>query len=206
MDNENDNSQLAAFTDALDEIKREAGVRDLLLLTHMGRAVVEEDAERSRGGTRLEDWMDHGWYLTNDGKDADAPRPLRAMGRDVDVPAMDLAYDDATRRLRATGRTRDERREEDGALAAVAKLLQLENGALTTALKDKIGGRKDGRADRAIKDAVARGFIERRYRATGEPVDEDANNGGKAMRYYVTAAGHEAMAPRVKPGEDGTDG
>jgi len=198
VDSENDNSQLAAFTDALDEIKREAGVPDLLLLTHMGRAQLEEDAERSRGGTRLEDWMDHGWYLTKDGKEADAPRALRAMGRDVDVPAMDLNYDDATRRLRATGRTRNERREEDGALKAVEKLLQLGDGALTTALKEKIGGRNDGRADRAIKDAVAKGLIERRYKASGEPVDEDANNSGKPMACYVTTAGRDAMVTKIK--------
>lgn len=197
VDNENDNSQLAAFTDALDEIKREAGVRDLLLLTHMGRATVEEDAERSRGGTRLEDWMDHGWYLTKDGKEADAPRALRAMGRDVDVPAVDLSYDDLTRRLRSTGKSRSERRTDDMAHRAVEELLKLGDGKPTSKLKDKIGGHKDGRQDRAINAAVDAGFIERRYR-DDTPVDDDEPKPGVPMYCYVTAAGREAMAPRVK--------
>ena len=42
IDNENDNAKMAAFTNALDELKRQGGVTNLLLTTHTGRAKREE--------------------------------------------------------------------------------------------------------------------------------------------------------------------
>jgi hypothetical protein len=198
VDNENDNSQIAAFTDALDQIKREAGVLDLVLPTHMGRATVEEDAERSRGATRLEDWMDHGWYLTKDGKPADAPRALRAMGRDVDVSAFDLAFDNETRRLGATGKSRAERRAYDGAKQVVAAVLKLGDGAITSAVMKKLGGHKgDSRQTHWINDAVKAGFIERRY-DDGTPVNEDERRIGVPLHCFVTPAGRATKTPPIE--------
>lgn len=112
VESEGDNVQIDLFTSALDEIKEAAGVDDLILSTHMGRAKVEEDEERARGGTRLEDWMDHGWYMGKDGKTQDAPRWFRAMGRDVEL-AIDLAWEPTRRWVTASGKSRDERRESD---------------------------------------------------------------------------------------------
>ena len=51
----------------------------LVVSTHTGRQQFEENEERSRGATRLEDWMDAGWYYTKDGQ---GRRALRAMGRE----------------------------------------------------------------------------------------------------------------------------
>lgn len=111
VESEGNNVQIDLFTAALDEIKDRAGVEDLVLTTHMGRAKVEEDEERARGGTRLEDWMDHGWYMGKDGKTQDAPRWFRAMGRDVAVDAIALDWDPTQRWVTASGKTRAERRE-----------------------------------------------------------------------------------------------
>ncbi len=68
VETENDNTDVGGFLHILDEIKRRAEVPDLVLATHMGRGHADEDNERSRGATRLEDWMDAGWYLTKEKK------------------------------------------------------------------------------------------------------------------------------------------
>jgi hypothetical protein len=193
VDNENDNAQVAAFTDALDAIKRAAGVRDLVLSTHMGRTVFEENAERARGATRLEDWMDAGWYLS---KDRSGPRSLRAMGRDVDLDALDLRYEEASRRLSATGRTRDERRQDDGIQKAVDALALVGNGVPTNAVEAAMQGEK-GKRSGWILAAVGAGLIERRYE-NGEAVDESRPRPGKAMRCSLTEAGRERASRRIK--------
>ncbi len=119
--NENNNTEVGAFTDALDVLKEAAGIANLLLATHTGRAKREEGEEQSRGATRLEDWADSLWYLT---KDRDGSRALRANGRDVDVPALDLQFL-LDRRLSATGQTRTERRADEGVLNVVDALALL---------------------------------------------------------------------------------
>lgn len=196
VDNENDNSQLAAFTDTLDQIKREAGVTDVVLPTHMGRAESEEGAERSRGGTRLEDWMDHGWYLTRGGKAVDAPRFLRAMGRDVEVEAVELVYDDATRRLRSTGRSRLEHRRDEGALRVISALMRLGEPVTTSTLKEELGGGNKDK-DPAMKAARAKGWARRIYE-DGSPVDEASPRSGVTMLYEITDEGRRANAPLIK--------
>ena len=120
VENENDNGQVGAFTDALDALKRRAGIAGSLLTHHTGRHLHAEGEERARGATRLEDWMDAGWYLT---KDREA-RSLRAIGRDISQPALALDYEAATRRLAMSGQTREERRDEDGALRVVKALAE----------------------------------------------------------------------------------
>jgi RecA-family ATPase len=68
VESENDNAQIGAFTSTIDEIKREAGVAEVVLAHHTGRYIQEEGKERGRGATRLEDWPDALWYLTKDGR------------------------------------------------------------------------------------------------------------------------------------------
>jgi RecA-family ATPase len=83
VDNENDNAQVGNFTTAVDALKRDAGINESVVTHHTGRYLVAEGEERGRGATRLEDWMDAGWYLTKD-KDSEQ-RALRAIGRDVQL-------------------------------------------------------------------------------------------------------------------------
>jgi RecA-family ATPase len=194
---ENDNAQVGAFLDALDALKLEAGVPDLLLATHMGRERFEENAERSRGATRLEDWMDAGWYLTKDRHDT---RSLRAMGRDVDLAAIDLAYDNAERRLYATGQTRAQRREQEGINRAIEALLRIGDGVTSTELADAIEGEK-GRRSGWIKAAAVGGFIERRYK-DGRVHDESAAAPrGVPLRCYLTETSRVARSGIVRAGK-----
>ena len=161
VDNENDNSQVAAFTDALDELKEQAGVQDLVISTHMGRAFVGTDEERSRGATRLEDWMDHGWYMTKDGKAVDAPRDLRAIGRDVALEALHLEYDGVDRRLVCSGRTREERRAGEGVKYVVAALAGLGGESRTTGELTAVMKGDTNKHNTWVQAASDGGYIER---------------------------------------------
>lgn len=86
---------------AIDELAREAGVREVLVVHHMGHS-----GERSRGDSRLRDWPDAEWKLVRDKDSNDPasedPRGLRyfsAFGRDVDHPETGLGFDPTTRHL-----------------------------------------------------------------------------------------------------------
>jgi hypothetical protein len=116
---ENDNTEVGAFLDTLDVIQNRAGVSDLVLPTHTGRAEVEAGDERARGATRLDDWADVRWFLTKDDNDE---RYFRATGRDVDVAEEKLGFDPVTRALTLGGwdrRTERRRRVSDAIVAFV---------------------------------------------------------------------------------------
>lgn len=100
---ENSNTDVGIVLDALDVIKRRAGVGELILPTHTGRAEQVAGAERARGATRLDDWADARWLLTVDDQ---RRRFFRANGRDVDVDEELLTFDAATGRLTMGGHDR----------------------------------------------------------------------------------------------------
>ncbi len=105
---ENSNDDVARFTDALDEIKLRAGVRDLLVAAHTGRGEQAVGEERARGATRLDDWADVRQLMVR-GKAEDDDRDSRyvwAEGRDVSVEEFKLDFDPETRRLVATDASR----------------------------------------------------------------------------------------------------
>lgn len=97
---ENSNADVSAVLDALDVIKARAGVGELVLPTHTGRAEQLAGAERARGATRLDDWADARWLLTADEQQR---RFFRASGRDVEVGEELLSFDAATGRLTLGG-------------------------------------------------------------------------------------------------------
>lgn len=78
---ENSNQEVGAFLRALDEIKVEAGVKELYLVSHTGRT---EGSTRSRGATRLDDWPDARWTWEKKSGTEDRKR-LVAHGRSVDT-------------------------------------------------------------------------------------------------------------------------
>lgn len=92
--NENDNAEVGQWLDVIDQIKEEAGVSELVMPTHTGRATFEPGAERARGATRLDDWCDVRWLLT---RDEEGARFFRATGRDVDTEETRLEYDALSR-------------------------------------------------------------------------------------------------------------
>lgn len=85
------NSDVSAFTEQLDNIKANSGVRDLLLLTHTGR----QDGSRTRGASRWDDWPDSLWSLVK----RNGKRFFSAIGRKVDVEEFELRFDRKTNRL-----------------------------------------------------------------------------------------------------------
>lgn len=118
---ENDNTEVGRFLDTLDVIKARAGVSDLVLPTHTGRAEFEEGQERARGATRLDDWADVRWMLNKDDQDQ---RYFSATGRDVDVEEVTLNFNEGDRQLSASLGNRQaatRRRLTDAVLAAVAR-------------------------------------------------------------------------------------
>lgn len=195
VDNENDNAQLAAFTDALDTLKRAAGVANLLLTTHMGRGRPEEGEERARGATRLEDWMDVGWYLTAEGGPG-SPRALRAQGRDVDLEAIDLTYSADERRLTATGQTRAARRETDAEQHIVDALAVAGDGLTTGDLTQAIPGNQQRRSA-TVQQAALAGLIERRYPDGTVHDEKRPAPRGKPLRCYLTKKGKQRHHRKV---------
>jgi hypothetical protein len=98
---ENDNHAVTMFTDILDEIKEKAGVSELIIAHHTGRAEMAQGAERARGATRWDDWPDSRWILTMlPGMNT---RFIRMTGRGADLPECALSYDPALRRVALVG-------------------------------------------------------------------------------------------------------
>jgi len=95
---ENSNSDVGVFLDTLDFIKKQAGIDNLVVPMHTGRAQ-EHGIDRARGATRLDDWADVRWLLTK----TDEGRFFAADGRDVFLEQQALAFDEATRALRLGG-------------------------------------------------------------------------------------------------------
>jgi len=141
---ENSNSDVGVFLDTLDVIKDRAGVSNLVLPVHTGRAQ-ENGVDRARGATRLDDWADVRWLLkkTQDG------RFFSADGRDVLQEEQQLTFDEASRSLTLGGAdsyTAKKRNNEDIWLDAV-----LANPGLSTSdLSNMLGKRVD---DKGMKMA-----------------------------------------------------
>lgn len=159
---ENDNTEVGAFLDTLDVIKHRAGVAELVLPTHTGRAEMDKGAERARGATRLDDWADVRWLLTKDDHDL---RYFRATGRDVDVSEELLDFDETTRRLKLGGGDRawEQRRRLE---RLVVELVTGEPGISLNSLRTAV--RKTG--ERARNDVIdaAIASAERAYLITVE--------------------------------------
>jgi hypothetical protein len=136
---ENDNTQVGAFLDTLDVIKSRAGVSELLLTTHTGRAEQEAGKERARGATRLDDWADVRWIVTRDGEHG---RYFRATGRDVELPEAGLSFDENTRRLSIGTESRaasKSGRYQDAMLAIVRRSPGITTRALRENMREMLG-------------------------------------------------------------------
>jgi hypothetical protein len=186
VDNENDNSQMGAFTNAVDELKRMAGVQDALLAAHTGRAVHLEGAERARGATRLEDWADALWYLT---RDDTGTRALRATGRDVELEPTVLDYNTGTRVLSSTGQTRSDARREihlGKALQALADMLRGDPASYppnTRAWRAAIEGDTAERG-KWMKEAVSAGYVKVEPGSGRSKLYKLTKRGGRVLLKY----------------------
>lgn len=92
------------ITTPLSALRTEAGIRELILVHHMGH-----NGERSRGDSALRGWPEVEWMLVRLSADPDkeaaldAPRFFKAYGRDVNIPECELGYDSKTRILSIAG-------------------------------------------------------------------------------------------------------
>jgi hypothetical protein len=147
---ENDNTEVGRFLDTLDVIKERAGVSELVLPTHTGRAEFEQGQERARGATRLDDWADVRWMLTRDDDDV---RYFSATGRDVEFAESALSFDDNTRSPKVIGSSRAKesvRRLEQAVLAVIDATPGISSRQLRIAVRQIV--RKATNSD--IDDAV----------------------------------------------------
>src|SRR5262245_34197605 len=87
----------------------------VVIAAHSGSSSIGAEDVRVRGAYRLEDWMSVKWSYTHAGEvneqdPSDDSRYRAAWGRDVNVPAFELAYDPVKRKVVAAagGRTKTE--------------------------------------------------------------------------------------------------
>lgn len=132
-----ENRDAGRFLVAFDALLHESGIKDALVVHHMGHT-----GERARGDSRLQDWPDAIWRLVREDDEPGSPRYFTAFGRDIDVPEGRLNFDPVTRRLTYAAGSRSDTRIE---AAAVAVIQILADDA-------KSGG--DGLSGRAIESEL----------------------------------------------------
>lgn len=172
---EKDNDEMFDLLMALDEIKVEAEVDVLFLITHTGRAQMEEGKERARGATAIDDWADARWIMTNEG----GVRFLTVDGRGVGMDASPLVYDEVTGHSDKGFGGREEVKA-DGAVETIMRLVKDQPGITQKALQDALKGKMSARTVvQTIEDAVDANKIE---------VREDGSGRGRpAKRHYLTS-------------------
>lgn len=94
-----ENHDASKVLGALTEISEALGGSETIVSHHMGHT-----GERSRGDSKLRDHPDAEWKLVYEGQNgseppANAVRFFSAMGRDVEVPETQLAFDAASKRM-----------------------------------------------------------------------------------------------------------
>lgn len=184
---ENNNPEVGRFLDALDVVKRRAGVHDLYMGAHFGRAAQAEGDEHVRGATVLDDWADVRWLYR---KGVEQSRYFRAEGRDVHVPEQRLSFDATTLRLTAAGGSMREDLERKHVREAVHACSDTP-GLSKTALRQAISGKTDDK-EGYIALAIASGYITKRL------------EGAQKISHYITDTGKSFLlgkAVRVKEGK-----
>lgn len=176
---ENSNTEVGYFLEALDVIKRRAGVTDLFMAAHFGRGGQEEGEEHVRGATRLDDWADVRWLYRKASTGSPPARYFRADGRDVFMDECRLEYDAKSRGLWISGGSMKEDTAHAHLMEAL-RLCQSNPGILKTPLKDGISAKADRRAG-YITDAVKRGLI------------REEEEGKQKLRHYLTSQGESFL-------------
>jgi hypothetical protein len=160
---EKDNDEVMSLLMALDEIKVEADIDVLFLITHTGRAEMEEGKERARGATAIDDWADARWIMTK----MDDVRFLAVDGRGVSLESTALHYDKETGRSTKGfgGKTEV---KADGAVQTVVKAVKENPGCSTNTLFALLKGAMSQRVARThIEEAIENGFIETKTEVKG---------------------------------------
>ncbi|MFI6910133.1 AAA family ATPase [Nonomuraea sp. NPDC050394] len=146
-----EDKEAGRFLVAFDEMLKEAGVQEAVLVHHMGHS-----GERARGASRLRDWPDVEWRLVREKNDEgesepNAPRYFSAFGRDVDIAEGLLSFDPSTRRLVLAGGSRKDAKHR-GAAGAIIDFLVLSPGASGRQIEDAVSGEQH--PQKAVREAL----------------------------------------------------
>jgi hypothetical protein len=154
---ENDNDDVSRVTEALDVIKKEAGVVDLFVNAHGGRAVAEEGAEHARGATRLDDWADVRWLYT---RDAEGRRYFACPEgrRGVYLAETQLSFDPDTATLIVAGGSRAATRYTEG-ITEVVRVVRAQPDLSGKAIKEQMRTTSHAQQTRALDQATRDGFV-----------------------------------------------
>jgi hypothetical protein len=172
---EKDNDEMFDLLMALDEVKIEAEVDVIFLITHTGRVVQEEGKERARGATAIDDWADARWVMTNEG----GVRFLAVDGRGVGMNAAPLIYDEETGHSEKGFGGREEVKA-DGAIETIARIVKDQPGITQKALQDALRGKMSARVVmHTIEEAVEAGKVEIR--------EDHGGRGRPAKRHYLAS-------------------
>jgi hypothetical protein len=121
------------FLVAFDALLAEAGIREALVVHHMGHS-----NERSRGDSRLRDWPDVEWRYVREDDNPRSRRFISGYGRDVNVEESAVDFDEVTRRLVISGGSRKDA-AADAALTELLDILgdnELSGRAIETACRE----------------------------------------------------------------------
>ena len=136
------------FLNAMERICREAGVREVVYITHVGKsdAKADDGAETALGSERWESAVDAIWVM---GKEKESgERWFRAEGRDVDVPEMRILHDEKTGQLSL-------RPETEGWGRKAARLEELVNRVVAI-VEDNPGTNKGDLRDHTLMKAKSK--------------------------------------------------
>lgn len=155
-----EDKEAGRFLVALDEMLKEAGVQEAVIVHHMGHS-----GERSRGASRLRDWPDVEWRLVrekdeNGESEPNADRYFSAYGRDVDIAEGLLAYDHATRRLTLAGGSRKDAKTR-GVTGVIVEFLTLSPGSSGRQIEEAAMAAEHPQkvAREALKKLIAEGQV-----------------------------------------------
>lgn len=170
-----ENLETGRFYVALDMLLTEAGIREAVVVQHMGH-----QHERARGSSRNLDWPDVNWTLVRETDNPASKRFIKAFGRGVDVPETAILFDQTTCRLTIGCGSR----QDADAVAAVPSLLRFVAHETTPPNQSQI--RKWLKENDGISDKTARKAIKLAI-SSGELIEKDgATNNSKV--YEVSAA------------------
>lgn len=142
------------FVDAIDEIKDRAGVRDCIVVHHMGHDAGKDGEQRGMGATRWSSWPDALWMAS---KDEDGNRYFSADGRDVDVPKRVIDYNPETM-SNTYGEYAQEQVAERRVDQDIIDVVRAQPGIAKADLRDAIGGRRE-HTDAAVRRLLADGVV-----------------------------------------------
>lgn len=101
-----DNDEVLEFTEMLDKVKEDAGVKSIIMPLHTGH----QATGRARGAARWGDWPDATWTYE---KTKEGGRTLEAIGRDVELAPSMISYDAPRRDLIILGGALTEQQKEE---------------------------------------------------------------------------------------------